>query len=300
MTSNTEKLDIKRKKSKRKINIAQIILTAVLCIYGFLILYPFYNSVLTSIIPYKIAIRNSFLLFPPELDFTSYQFIFSWKSLMYGFRTTIIIVIVGVAYNLFLTVTLSYVLAKPIPGRKIVNLLIVFTMFFQGGLIPGYLLIKDLGMYDKYAAMIIPLGINIMNLMIMRSYFQGLPEEISEAAKLDGAGEYTILFRICLPLSKPMLATIGLYYGVERWNEWYNGMLFMRSLEKWPLQLRIRDMIQSVATVMNQIPESSRPTAFPLGIQMAGIIVSIIPVALIYPFLQKYFVKGLTLGGVKG
>jgi putative aldouronate transport system permease protein len=219
---------------------------------------------------------------------------------MYGFRTTFIIVVFGVLYNLFLTVTLSYVLSKPIPGRKIINLFIVFTMFFQGGLIPGYLLVKGLGMMDSYAAMIIPLGINIMNLMIMRSYFQGIPDELSEAAKLDGAGEYTILLRICLPLSKPMLATIGLYYGVERWNEWYNGMLFMRSVEKWPLQLRIRDMIQSVGSVVNQIPEASRPTAYPLGIQMAGIVISIIPVALIYPFLQKYFVKGLTLGGVKG
>ncbi len=288
------------RKKKKKFNLPYLILASVLCLYALLILYPFYSSVLTSIVPYSVAIRNSFLLYPKGMDLSSYEFIFGWDTLWYGFRTTIIVVVLGVAYNLFLTVTLSYVLSKPIPGRKIVNMMIVFTMFFQGGLIPGYLLIKNLGLIDNYASMFLPMGINIMNMMIMRSYFQSVPEELSEAAKLDGAGEYTILFRIALPLSKPMLATIGLYYGVDRWNEWYNGMLYMRSVEKWPLQLHIRNMIQSVTSIVDQIPEAIRPTTYPAGIQMAGIIVTIFPIAIIYPFLQKYFVKGLTLGGVKG
>ena len=288
------------RKKKKKFNLSYFILAFALCVYALLILYPFYSSILTSFVPYSVAIRNSFLLYPKGIDLGSYEFIFSWGTLWYGFRTTIIVLVLGVTYNLFLTVTLSYVLSKPIPGRKIVNLMIVFTMFFQGGLIPGYLLIKNLGLIDNYAAMFLPMGINIMNMMIMRSYFQSVPEELSEAAKLDGAGEYTILFRIALPLSKPMLATIGLYYGVDRWNEWYNGMLYMRSVEKWPLQLHIRNMIQSVTSIVDQIPEAIRPTTYPAGIQMAGIIVTIFPIAIIYPFLQKYFVKGLTLGGIKG
>ncbi|MGF7141910.1 putative aldouronate transport system permease protein [Anaerotaenia torta] len=295
-----EKTRIQTRKKKKKFNMPHFILAAVLCFYALIIIYPFYSSVLTSIVPYSVAIRNSFLLYPKGIDLSSYEFIFSWDTLWYGFRTTIIVVILGVAYNLFLTVTLSYVLSKPIPGRKIVNMMIVFTMFFQGGLIPGYLLIKNLGLIDHYGAMFLPMGINIMNMMIMRTYFQGVPEELSEAAKLDGAGEYTILLRIALPLSKPMLATIGLYYGVDRWNEWYNGMLFMRSVQKWPLQLHIRNMIQSVTSIVDQIPEAIRPNAYPAGIQMAGILVTIFPIAIIYPFLQRYFVKGLTLGGVKG
>ncbi len=289
----------KRKKIKKP-KLSSIIIIVLLCFYGLIILYPFYSSFLTSIVPYGVAVKNKFLLYPPELDFSSYQFIFSWKSLLYGFRTTFIIVLLGVPYNLFLTVTMAYVLSKPIPGRKIVNFFVVFTMFFQGGLIPGYLLIKNMGLIDNYAAMILPFGISIMNMMIMRSYFQGLPEEMREAAKIDGAGEIMILVKIALPLSKPMLATIALYYGVDRWNEWYNGMLFMRTVEKWPLQLHIRNMIQSISSVVSQIPESVRPNAYPTGIQMAGIIITILPVAIIYPFLQKYFVKGLTLGGVKG
>jgi len=240
------------------------------------------------------------MLYPKGFDWASYEFILSWKNIWYGFRTTLIVLAGGVLYNLILTITLAYTLSRPVPGRRIVNFFVVFTMFFQGGLIPGYLLIKNLHLIDTYAVMILPMGITIMNLMIMRSYFEGLPEELNEAAKLDGAGELATLVRIYLPLSKPMLATVGLYYGVDRWNEWYNGMLFMRSVEKWPLQLVIRNMIQSVSSVVNQIPESARPMAYPLGIQMAGIVVSIIPIALLYPFLQKYFIKGLTLGGVKG
>lgn len=288
------------KKKRRKIHKSQVIIAGVFCFYALIIFYPFYNSFLQSIVPYKTAIRQSFMLYPKGLDLSSYRFIFSWKNLWYGFKTTSIVLVFGVIYNLFLTVTLSYVLTKPIPGRKIMNLFVVLTMFFQGGLIPGYLLIMNLGLIDSYLAMILPYGISVFNLMVMRSYFQGLPEELNEAAKLDGAGEFTILRKIYLPLAKPMLATIGLYYGVDRWNEWYNGMLFMRSVKKWPLQLHIRNMMQTVSQIVNTIPASVRPTAYPLGIQMAGIIVTILPVALLYPSLQKYFIKGLTLGGVKG
>ncbi|MFV0342420.1 MAG: carbohydrate ABC transporter permease [Anaerocolumna sp.] len=288
------------KKKRQRISLSQIVIVSVFCVYAVIIFYPFYNSILQSIVPYKVAVRESFMLYPKGFDFTSYEFILGWKTLIDGFKTTLIIVIFGVIYNLFLTVTLSYTLARPIPGRRFVNFFVIFTMFFQGGLIPGYLLIKNLHLIDTYAVMILPMGITVMNLMIMRSYFQELPEELNEAAKLDGAGEFTTLVRIYLPLSKPMLATIGLYYGVDRWNEWYNGMLFMRSVEKWPLQLHIRNMMQAVSSVVNQIPENVRPSVYPLGIQMAGVLVSIIPIALLYPFLQKYFIKGLTLGGVKG
>lgn len=283
----------------KKISAFQIIAGSLMILWGIVILYPFYNAALTSIVPMSVYVRAPFLLYPPELDFASYQFIFQWKGLFSGFKSTLIVLILGVAYNLFLTVTMSYVLSKPIPGRRIVNLFVIFTMFFQGGLIPGYLLIKNLHLIDSYGSMILPVGIVVMNLMIMRSYFQTIPIELDEAARLDGAGEMQILMKIYLPLSVPMLATIGLYYGVDRWNEWYNGMLFIRSIDKLPLQLMIRNMLQSASSVINEMPEDQRPNTFPQGIQMAGIIVTILPISIAYPFLQKYFVKGLTLGGVK-
>lgn len=287
-------------KRKRKFDMTQFFIVLVLVIWGIIVLYPFYNSVLVSIVPMSVYVREPFMLYPPAFDFSSYKFIFNWTSLFSGFKTTLIVLVFGVAYNLFLTVTMAYVLSKPVPGRSIVNFFVVFTMFFQGGLIPSFLLVKNLGLMDSYLAMILPVGIGIMNMMIMRSYFYTIPVELEEAARLDGAGEFTILVKVFLPLSMPMLATIGLYYSVDRWNEWFHGMLYMRTLDKWPLQLLIRNMIASTNVITNQMPDSVKPTVFAQGIQMAAVVVTIIPIAILYPFLQKYFVKGLTLGGIKG
>ena len=285
---------------KRNVHFGDAVILALLLLWGLIILYPFYNCILVSIVPQRVYIRQPFMLYPPVLDFSSYQFIFAWKQLFYGFRTTLIVLFAGVPYNLFLTITMAYVLSKPIPGRKAVNFFVMFTMFFQGGLIPGFLLIKNIGLMDSYLSMILPYGVGIMNMMIMRSYFRTIPLELEEAARLDGAGEYSILFRIYLPLSKPMLATITLYYSVDRWNEWYNGMLYMRTVSKWPLQLFLRNLLASTTSVVNQIPDSVRPIVFAQGIQMAAVVVTVVPIAILYPFLQKYFVKGLTLGGMKG
>lgn len=280
-------------------NWADRVIIILLVIWSGIVIYPFYNSFLISIVPPTVYYHNSFLLYPPELDFTAYKFVLNWRSLQDGFRTTAILVLLGVPLNLFLTTSLAYILTRPIPGRKFFNFMIIFTMFFEGGLIPGYLLIQSLGLMDNIFVMILPMAISIMNMIIMRSYFYTIPDDLAEAARIDGAGEYRIMFRIYIPLSKPMLATIGLYYGVARWNEWYNGMLFMRTSSKLPLQLHIRNMLQSTNQIINQVPAEARPRVFPEGIEMAAIVLTILPIALVYPFLQKYFVKGLTLGGVK-
>lgn len=290
----------KKLHKKKKFDLPQAIIIFFLCIWALIIVYPFYNAILMSIVPYGVYVKEPFLLYPPALDLSSYRFIFSYPSMLDGFKTTLIVLVIGVVYNLFLTVTMAYVMSKKIPGRRLVNAFVVFTMFFQGGLIPGYLLIKNLGLMNNYFSMILPVGISVFNLMVMRTYFYTIPEELGEAAQLDGAGELRILFRIYLPLALPMLATIGLFYGVERWNEWYNGMLYMRTPGKQPLQLVIKNILDSVNAVTSSIPVDQRPTAFPNGIQMAGVIVAMVPIAIVYPFLQKYFVKGLTLGGVKG
>jgi putative aldouronate transport system permease protein len=147
--------------------------------------------------------------------------------------------------------------------------------------------------------MVLPVGINIMYMLIMRSYFQNLPQEVEESAKIDGANDFVILFKIILPLSLPMLATITLYYAVDRWNEWWFGMLFIRSADKMPLQLQIRNIIQSSQVLTESLPATIFPNTFGMGIQMATIMTSVIPIMLLYPFLQRYFVKGLTLGAVK-
>lgn len=291
---------ISKQYGKKRFDLAHFIIALVLCLWALVILYPFYNSLLMSITSYGTYIKNPFMLWPRELDFSSYTFIFHYPMIISGLRTTAIVLVVGVAYNLFLTVTMAYAMSKKIPGISIVNLYVIFTMFFSGGLIPGYLLIMNLGLINSIFSMILPAGISTFNLFIMRSYFKTIPEDLAEAAYLDGAGEMTILARIYIPLALPMLATVGLFYAVDRWNEWYNGMLYIRSASKQPLQLVIRNILQSVNDVTNSIPVDARPTSFPDGIQMAAVLIAMVPVVVIYPFLQKYFVAGMTLGGVKG
>lgn len=284
---------------KRKINAADVIITVVLCVWGLIILYPFYNSILVSLVPQQVYIKTPFLLYPPVIDLSSYQFVFSSETLMSGMRVTVVILIVGVVYNMLLTVITAYALTKPIPGQKAISSLIIFTLYFNGGLVPMYLLMQQLHLIDNIAVMILPMGISVPYLLIIRRNIEELPSAIEEAAKIDGANEMVILFRIILPLITPILATFALYYGVERWNEWYNGMMFIKDIHKMPLQTVLRNIVQDIDSVMENVPDDVRSTAFSDGVKMASIIVTMLPVMCLYPFLQKYFVSGVTAGAVK-
>ena len=297
---STEAQAVAKKQRGRKFDPAHAVITFILCLWGLVILYPFYNAFLMSITSYGTYVKQPFMLWPKELDLSSYTFIFNYPLILSGIRTTLIVLVVGLAYNMFLTVTMAYAMSKKIPGMSAVNAFVIFTMFFSGGLIPGYMLIMNLGLIDNIFSMILPAGISTFNLFIMRSYFRTIPSEFAEAAYLDGAGEVSVLVRIYIPLAMPMLTTVGLFYSVDRWNEWYNGMLYMRAASRQPLQLVIRNILQSVNDVTNAIPVDARPTAFPDGIQMAAVLIAMAPVVIIYPFLQKYFVAGMTIGGVKG
>lgn len=287
-------------RKKRKFDGPQALIIFIACLWALVIIYPFYNAILMSITPYGVYVKQPFMLYPIKLDWSSYQFIFKYNGLLSGFKTTLIVLVVGVLYNLFLTVTLAYGLSKKLPGARLINLFVIFTTFFGGGLIPGYMLVQNLGLIDTYWSMILPYGVSVYNMMIMRSYFRTIPEELGEAARLDGCGEFGILTRIFLPLSKPMLATITLFFSVDRWNEWYNGMLYIRDYNKRPLQLVVKNILGNVNDVVQNIPLEQRPTVFNDGIQMAACIVALMPIAVAYPFLQKHFVAGLTIGGVKG
>lgn len=285
---------------KRKLTVSGFLIGLALCLWGLVLLFPFYNSVLISLVPQHVYQRTPLLLYPKELTFDSYSYVFHSDLLLAGLRNTVFIVIVGTIYNVLLTVGAAYPLTKPIPGRKFFTFFIVFTMFFSGGLIPFYLQVKNLGQVNSVWSMILPTGMSVTYMLIMQSYFRTIPAEIEESARLDGANEIGILFRIILPLSLPMLATITLFYGVERWNEWYNGMLFISDVDKYPLQLLVMNMLQSVNSLQAAIPQAQQhQAAFSLGMQMAAVIASMLPIVCLYPFLQKYFVKGLTLGAVK-
>lgn len=284
-----------------RLNAFDYILIVFLTVFALLILYPFYNSVCVSLVSQADYIKTRFMLYPRNITFESYFVVFKNGSIFDGMKVTLIITLVGVLYNMLLTVSLAYGFSKEFPGKKLFMMMIVFTMHFSGGLIPFYLLIKDLKLVDNIFSMILPSGVSIMYMTVIRQNFESLPAELEESARIDGANDLTILFRILLPLSVPILVTFALYYGVERWNEWYNGMLFIRSFEKRPLQLVLRGIIQTTgqAMVTNEL-EQYNITPFSEGIKMACVVVTMTPIILVYPFIQKYFVSGMTVGAVKG
>lgn len=284
-----------------RLNAFDYILIVFLTVFALLILYPFYNSVCVSLVSQADYIKTRFMLYPRNITFESYFVVFKNGSNFDGMKVTLIITLVGVLYNMLLTVSLAYGFSKEFPGKKLFMMMIVFTMYFSGGLIPFYLLIKDLKLVDNIFSMILPSGVSIMYMTVIRQNFESLPTELEESARIDGANDLTILFRILLPLSVPILVTFALYYGVERWNEWYNGMLFIRSFEKRPLQLVLRGIIQTTgqAMVTNEL-EQYNITPFSEGIKMACVVVTMTPIILVYPFIQKYFVSGMTVGAVKG
>lgn len=275
-------------------------LIVIMSLLSLTILFPFYNAILVSLVPQSVYVRSSFLLWPTRVIWDNYKFIFNFRLIWYGVGNSIIVTIVGTLYSMALTILCAYPLTKHIPGRRIFRFIIVFTMYFGGGIIPYYLLINSLKLNNTLWVMIIPQGINIFYMLIISSFFSSLPPSLEESAKIDGANDLTILWRIILPLSLPILATFALYYAVDRWNEWWHGMLFIKSVQKQPLQLILRQIIAD-AQFLNQqlVPGQVKPDVYGDSIKMAAIVVTMFPMMLLYPFLQRYFLSGLTLGAVK-
>lgn len=294
-------IHINKKNRIRRFGAADFILLFFLTLLGILILYPFYNAFLVSIVPNTVYLRyQGLMLWPPEVTMEAYTFTFKSSLIWYGYKNSILITFFGTIYNMILTVLCAYALTKPIPGGKFIRFAIVFTMYFSGGLIPSYLLIKDLKLMDTIASMILPTGINIMYMLIISNYFKSLPPALEESAKIDGATDLRILWSVILPLSLPLLATFTLYYAVERWNEWYLAMLYVKSVQKWPLQNVLRTIINDVNMMATQnIPGQAKPDIQGDSIKMSSIIVAMAPIMCLYPFLQRYFLSGLTLGAVK-
>lgn len=274
---------------------------ALLTLLGLLIVYPFYNTILVSIVPQADYTRNPFMLWPTRVTWECYEFVFDSPLLLKSMGNSVKLALAGTVYNMVLTVLMAYAFTKPIPGRNFFRFFMVFTMYFGGGLVPFYLLIKALGLIDSFWVMVLPSGISVTYMLIISSNMSALPKELEESAQLDGASDIKILFAIILPLTLPILATFTLYYAVERWNEWYNAMLFLKATDKWPLQLTLRNIISSANFVSTQAMTGDvRPPTYGEGIKMACIVVTVFPLMAVYPFLQRYFLTGLTLGAVKG
>ena len=283
----------------RKIQGLDIVIFVILAIYAILIIFPFCNAFVISISSEASYLKSNLLLWPTELDLSAYQQVFTNNQLWSGFGITMILLIGGTLYQLFFTVITGYAMSRnKWFGKNFVMNMILVTMFFGGGMVPYYYLIKSLGMMNTIWVMIIPGAIDTFNMLLMRNYFASLPAEMEESAKIDGANDLIIFVKIFLPLSLPMLATIGLFFAVGNWNSWYNAMLFIPDrTEIWPLQMVLRNMI---ATVSSNIENPEAVDGFSQGLTMASIFFTIVPMMCFYPFLQRFFVKGIVVGAIKG
>jgi len=264
-------------------------------------IYPMLHVLFASLSNAPLLMKHQGLLLMPEgFSTDAYIAVFKNEMIPLGYRNTLFIVTVGVAVNLILTSLGAYYLSRKDQFLvKYIMMFVVFTMFFSGGMIPSYLNVKQLGIDNTLWALIFPVGISTFNLIILRTSFLGIPDSLDESAKLDGAGHWTILTRIYIPLSKAVLAVLVLYYGVGHWNAWFNAMIYLRNRDLYPLQLILREiLIANDTSSMLQINADVNQVAE--TIKYAVVIVATAPILCLYPFLQKYFVKGVLIGAVKG
>ena len=280
-----------------KINIIFLIILSFIC------LYPIYYVAVASFSDgMKLLAHSGILLKPLGFSLAAYKMVFMDPMIIKGYMNTMFVVIVGVSLNILMTSLGAYVLSrKNTFFVKPLMKMVVFTMFFSGGLIPLFLTVRELGLFNNLFALILPNVIITYNLIIMRTAFMAVPESLEESARIDGANDFTILFRVILPLSKPTVAVMVLYYGVHHWNAWFHAMIFLRERSLYPLQLILREIL--IANTMDQMLSSSSAAdveSIGESIKYATIMVATAPILLLYPFLQKHFVKGVMIGALKG
>ncbi|WP_053207324.1 carbohydrate ABC transporter permease [Jiangella muralis] len=272
------------------VNIA-LILVAVVSVF------PLMFVVSASLTPYSEILRNGgYVVIPREFTFDAYRSLFAEPAIPRALGVTAFITIVGTALNMVLTMLLAYPLSiRNLPGRGFILFAVLFTMLFNAGMIPTFLVVQATGLVDSIWSLIIPNAVWVFNLLVMKTFFERLPQELFESARIDGAGEFRILVRIVLPLSVPVLLTLTLFYGVGHWNEFMQAILYIRDDSLYPLQVVIHNLLARAQSSQNL--EAAVPT---VTLQMAAIVVAAAPMIAVYPFIQKHFQKGVTLGSVKG
>jgi putative aldouronate transport system permease protein len=284
--------------------LADVIITGVLVLLTVSVLFPFYNMLLISVAKYEDIISTPLYLYPKAIDLQNYRMAVLYPYFVNSVGVSVFVTVVGTALSLLTTTMGAYALSRRnLPFRKFFFYLLVITMYFGGGLIPWYLVMKKLGFVDNIWVMIVPPLLNTFYLILMRNYFQGIPEELEESAKIDGANDVQILFRIMVPIAAPIMATIALFYAVDRWNDWWLAMIFLQDPTKLPLTLILRRMVvDATIDLGNAMMNAMRDAHIQVhsrSLQMATVTLTTIPILLVYPFLQKYFTKGIMLGAIK-
>lgn len=271
-----------------------------LCAVVFITLYPFLNIIAQSFSSEGFINSGQVNLIPRGFNVETYKVILADSAFWKNYGNTVLYTVVATAISMVLTTTFAYAIAKrDLKGRSFFIGLAVFTMFFNGGLIPNYVLITSLGMRDSIWAIVIPNAISVFNLLIMKSFFESMPRELEEAAAIDGLNQYGVLFRIVLPLSKAIVATMVLFYAVANWNSWFSAFLYLDKPELFPVTIYLRNMIAGVTTAGSAGGTAENVGQIAANIQSVTIVLTVLPILCIYPFVQKYFFSGVMLGSVK-
>lgn len=273
----------------------------LLAVIALITVLPFVHVVAGSFTTSAELAAHKFVLIPKVWSWDAYKFIFSTNTIFRAMGVSIGVTLIGTMFSMFITSLMAYGLSRrDLDGRNLINFLVVFTMLFTGGMIPTFLVVKELGLTNTYAALILPSAISAFNMIILRNFFQNIPEGLEESAKIDGCSDFGILFKIVLPLSMPAIATISLFYAVTYWNTYMSAILYLDDSTKWPIQVLLRQIVvlasgmDHSSTLDGTVPPPDQT------IKMAVIVVATIPILMVYPFLQKHFAKGAMLGSMKG
>lgn len=287
---------IKQSLGSRIFNVINVTLLIFLALITF---YPFWDCLVVSVSSLKSYLSTGIHLWPSEWSFEGYAYMLKTVELWTSYANSIFITVAGTAVNMLITIMAAYVLSKrDLKGQRILMFFAVFTMMFSGGIIPTYMIIKSLGLMNSLWSMILPSAVNTYNLIVLRNFFMDLPRELEEAAKLDGCTDVGILFKIMVPISKPAITTVTLYYAVDHWNDFFSAVMYINDRKKWPLQLFLRSMLFENDAAYS----GSGDSLFLLGqpMKMAAVMMSLLLIMCAYPFFQKYFTKGVMTGAVKG
>jgi putative aldouronate transport system permease protein len=289
-------------RGKNRITVGAVLLYFFMILLTFVCLYPFLNVLAYSFSGYNAVLSRRVTFFPIDFNLDAYEQILGRTQIWIAMRTTVLVTLMGTFTSLVLTVIAAYVLSRrDLPGKKAITILILFTMYFSGGMIPTFIVVKGIGLYDTLGSLFLPQAISVFNFIVMRTFFSNLPRSLEESAEIDGASDLQILTRIILPVSLSILATIGLFYAVGYWNTYFDALLYIQNPDKYTLQLRLRSLLfGEELNNSNAYLEGIGTQVMTQSLKMATVAVSAIPILIVYPWLQRYFVKGVMLGSLKG
>lgn len=289
----------KIKAGRKKFTMFDITINVIMTILVILVIVPFWNAIVISFSTNEFYVNNRFALWPGDFTWSNYVALFERGSgLITAYGNTIWVSIIGTVGGMVVMTMAAYAFSRRFPGRRILFMISIFSMYFGGGLVPTYLNLKNLNLINTHTGVIMLTLVSVSHIIIIMKGFEAIPKELEEAAKIDGAQDFQVFFKIMLPMNKPTLATYSLFTFVDLWNSWYWPMLILTDSKKTLLQVYLRNIVNT-ASKMAGMAESMSQNSFSMGVQMACILVVILPVMLIYPYVQKYFVKGIYVGSVK-